>query len=40
MGKLPYDYYASPWEAEVDELGGVNRTDNNEPITPMTMKMQ
>lgn len=22
-GKLPYDYYGSPWEAEADRLGGV-----------------
>lgn len=29
MGKLPYDYYGSPWEAEADRLGGVHRTENN-----------
>ena len=31
MGKLPYDYYGSPWESEADRLGGVNRTTNNIP---------
>ena len=31
MDKLPYDYYGSPWEAEADRLGGVNRTFNNTP---------
>ena len=31
MGKLPYDYYGSPWEAGADELGGVCRTYNNTP---------
>ena len=30
-GKLPYDYYSSPWEAEADALGGVVRTKNNAP---------
>ncbi len=25
MGKLPYDYYGAPWEAEADRLGGVER---------------
>ena len=25
MGKLPYDYYGSPWEHEADIFGGVNR---------------
>ena len=23
-GKLPYDYYGSPWEAEADRLGGAS----------------
>jgi hypothetical protein len=31
MGKLPYDYYGSPWEAEADLLGGVIRTSDNTP---------
>lgn len=31
MGKLPYDYYGSPWEAEADRLGGVHRTEDNTP---------
>lgn len=30
-GKLKYDYYGAPWEAEADMLGGVNRTSNNTP---------
>ncbi len=25
FGKLPYDYYGAPWEAEADILGGVVR---------------
>ena len=25
LGKLPYDYYGSPWEAEADRLGEVRR---------------
>lgn len=25
LGKLPYDYYGSPWEAEADRLGEVKR---------------
>jgi len=25
FGKLPYDYYGSPWEAEADRLGEVRR---------------
>ena len=29
MGKLSYDYYGSPWEAEADILGGVNRYYDN-----------
>ena len=31
IGKLPYDYYGSPWEAEADMLGSVNRKENNTP---------
>ena len=31
VGKLDYDYYGSPWEAEADLLGGVSRTYNNTP---------
>ena len=31
MGKLPYDYYGSPWESEADMFGGVNRTYDNTP---------
>ena len=36
QGKLPEGagYYGSPWEAEADRLGGVNRTENNEPWAP------
>ena len=30
-GKLKYDYYGAPWEAEADALGGVNRTSGNTP---------
>ena len=30
-GKLNYDYYGAPWEAEADALGGVNRTSDNTP---------
>lgn len=30
-GKLPYDYYGSPWEAEADTLGGVMREKANRP---------
>ncbi|MBQ8830437.1 MAG: hypothetical protein IJ017_02420 [Oscillospiraceae bacterium] len=30
-GKLPYDYYGSPWESEADVLGGVVRTKANRP---------
>ena len=33
MGKLPYDYYGSPWEAEADSLGGVSRKTHNTPWT-------
>ena len=29
IGKLPYDYYGSPWEAEADRYGGA--TNNDEP---------
>ena len=29
--KLKYDYYGAPWEAEADELGGVNRVNDNTP---------
>ena len=25
LGKLPYDYYGSPWETEADQLGDVKR---------------
>ena len=28
-GKLKYDYYGAPWEAEADLLGGVKRLNNN-----------
>lgn len=28
-GKLPYDYYGSPWEKEADSLGGVKRFSDN-----------
>ena len=31
QGKLDYDYYGAPWEAEADALGGVNRTSGNTP---------
>ena len=31
VGKLKYDYYGAPWEAEADALGGVVRTYNNTP---------
>lgn len=31
QGKLPYDYYGSPWESEADRLGGVSRTSGNTP---------
>lgn len=31
MGKLPYDYYGSPWEAGADRLAGVQRKRNHEP---------
>ena len=30
-GKLPYDYYGSPWESEADQLGGVIRQKDNTP---------
>ena len=30
-GKLPYDYYGAPWEAEADVLGGVSRKKANRP---------
>ncbi len=30
-GELPYEYYNSPWEAEADQLGGVNRIFTDEP---------
>ena len=29
--KLPYDYYGSPWEAEADQLGQVQRCRDNRP---------
>ena len=31
MGKLPYDYYGSPWESEADLLGGVTRIEDGTP---------
>ena len=31
MGKLPYDYYGSPWESEADKKGGVQRYSNAKP---------
>ena len=31
QGKLLYDYYGAPFEAEADALGGVNRTKDNTP---------
>ena len=31
MGKLPYDYYGSSWEAGADELGGVYGTEDDTP---------
>ena len=27
MGKLPYDYYGSPWETEADRYGGASNND-------------
>lgn len=30
-GRLPYDYYGSPWEAEADTLAHVARVKNNTP---------
>lgn len=31
MGKLPYSYYGSTWEAGADFLGGVDRRSDNTP---------
>ena len=31
MGKLPFDYYGSPWESEADAKGGVLRYSENTP---------
>ena len=31
--KLAYDYYTSPWEAEADQLGGVERQIVGDPWT-------
>ena len=33
MGKLPFDYYSSPWEAEADVHGGVIRGTFEKPWT-------
>jgi TRAP-type uncharacterized transport system substrate-binding protein len=30
-GKLKYDYFGAPWEAEADALGGVNRVTKKTP---------
>ena len=32
QGKLPYDYYSYPWEAEANKLGGTALTDSNPPL--------
>lgn len=34
MGKLPYDYYSYPWEAEANELGGAMLTQSSKPSLP------
>ena len=33
-GKLPYDYYTYPWEAEANSLGGATISDNSRPALP------
>lgn len=33
-GKLPYDYYSYPWEAEANELGGATLSQRNKPSLP------
>ena len=34
MGKLPYDYYSYPWEAEANQLVGVSISQNKPPLPP------
>ena len=33
-GKLPYDYYSYPWEAEANELGGATLSQYGKPPLP------
>lgn len=32
LGKLPYDYYSYPWEAEANQLGGSTFSQNKNPL--------
>ena len=34
QGKLPYDYYSYPWEAEANKLGGATLSDSLKPPLP------
>ena len=34
MGKLAYDYYSYPWEAEANELGNANPPKSNREDLP------
>lgn len=34
QGKLPYDYYSYPWEAEANELGGATLSQSWKPELP------
>ena len=33
-GKLPYDYYSYPWEAEANKLGGADFSQSQKPPLP------
>jgi hypothetical protein len=33
-GKLPYDYYSYPWEAEANQLGGSTLSQSRKPSLP------
>lgn len=34
QGKLPYDYYSHPWEAEANDFGESNSTENDKQPLP------
>ena len=33
-GKLPYDYYSYPWEAEANRLAGIEVSESGKPKLP------